>query len=124
MNIRNKPLIQMDQKDQAIQEIQGQIEELKKENIYLREQYQRLNKGLPIKIPQLSKQDMIKTSKMENSHSTQLPPLQKELYSAKESSIKKLGNKGSTDNIIAQYQLKFEQLKKENESMRKQKEDS
>ena len=29
MNIRNKPVVQMDQKDQAIQEIQGEIEELK-----------------------------------------------------------------------------------------------
>jgi len=36
MNIRNKPVIQMDQKDQAIQEIQSEIDELKKENIYLR----------------------------------------------------------------------------------------
>ena len=51
MNIRNKPLIQMDQKDQIIQEIQSEIEALKKENIYLREQYQRINKGLPLKIP-------------------------------------------------------------------------
>ena len=51
MNIRNKPLIQMDQKDQVIQEIQSEIETLKKENVYLREQYQRINKGLPIKIP-------------------------------------------------------------------------
>ena len=53
MNIRNKPLIQMDQKDQVIQEIQSEIETLKKENVYLREQYQRINKGLPIKIPEL-----------------------------------------------------------------------
>lgn len=51
MNIRNKPLIQMDQKDQIIQEIQSEIETLKKENVYLREQYQRINKGLPIQIP-------------------------------------------------------------------------
>ena len=51
MNIRNKPLIQMDQKDQIIQEIQSEIETLKKENVYIREQYQRINKGLPIQIP-------------------------------------------------------------------------
>lgn len=76
MNIRNKPMVQMDQKDQIIQEIQSEIEELKKENIYLREQYQRVSKGLPIKIPELSKHDMIKTAfRLDVSHSTQLPPL-------------------------------------------------
>ena len=32
--------------------------------------------------------------------------------------------KSSTDNVISEYQLKFEQIKKENESMRRQKEDS
>jgi len=75
---------------------------------------------LPIKIPELSKQDMIKTSKIDISHSTQLPPLDKDLYSVKgEMQMRKgasnLGKmSSSTDNVIADYQLRFEQIKKEN----------
>jgi hypothetical protein len=96
---------------------------LKKENIYLREQYQRLNKGLPIKLPELTKQDLMKTSKLEMSHSSQLPPIDKDIHSAKgESSFKRLAAKGSTDSVISEYQLRFEQIKKENELMRRQKE--
>ena len=33
-------------------------------------------------------------------------------------------NKNDTDHIITDYQLKFEQLKKQNESMRRQKDQS
>lgn len=76
MNIRNKPVIQMDQKDQIIHEVQQEIDQLRRENVYLREQYQRVNKGLPIKIPEMGMNDMVKTTfKMEGSHSMQLPPL-------------------------------------------------
>lgn len=76
MNIRNKPVIQMDQKDQIIHEIQAEIEELRRENVYLREQYQRVSKGLPIKMPELGQQMLGKTTmRMEGSHSMQLPPL-------------------------------------------------
>jgi hypothetical protein len=122
MNIRNKPMVQMDQKDQAIQEIQAEIDDLKRENLYLREQYQRLNKGLPIKMPELTKQDLMKTSKLELSHSSQLPPLDKELLSAKG----RPGGRGasSTDSVISEYQLRFEQIKKENEAVRRQKDES
>ena len=101
MNIRNKPLIQMDQKDQIIQEIQSEIESLKKENIYLREQYQRINKGLPIKIPELEKNEMIKTFKVEGSQSTQLPPLEKGKVSERRVM------KNDADGMISDYQLKF-----------------
>lgn len=75
MNIRNKPVIQMDQKDQIISEIQSEIEALKKENIYLREQYQRVSKGLPLKMPELGKNEMIRTQKLEHMYSGHLPPL-------------------------------------------------
>lgn len=55
---------------------------------------------------------MMKTSKIEISHSTQLPPLEKDLYSAKgENAVRKaasnLGKNSSTDNVISDYQLKF-----------------
>jgi hypothetical protein len=57
----------------------------------------------------------MKTSKLEISHSSQLPPIDKEIYSAKgESTIKRLAGKGSTDSVISDYQLRFEQIKKEN----------
>lgn len=123
MNIRNKPMVQMDQKDQAIQEIQAEIDELKRENLYLREQYQRLNKGLPIKLPELTKQDLMKTSKLEISHSSQLPPIEKELHSAK-GDPRRPPKPSSTDSVISEYQLRFEQIKKENEVMRRQKDES
>jgi kinesin family protein 12 len=41
MNIKNKPAIQMDQKDQTIVNIQREVELLRKQNVFLREQYQR-----------------------------------------------------------------------------------
>ena len=91
----------MDQKDQIIQEIQSEIESLKKENIYLREQYQRINKGLPIKIPELEKNEMIKTFKVEGSQSTQLPPLEKGKVSERRVM------KNDADGMISDYQLKF-----------------
>lgn len=36
MNIKNKPVVQMDQKDQNIVMLQMEIEELRKHNVYLR----------------------------------------------------------------------------------------
>lgn len=41
MNIKNKPVIQIDQKDQTIVTLQKEIDLLRKQNIYLREQYER-----------------------------------------------------------------------------------
>ena len=61
---------------------------------------------------------MIKTSKMEMSHSSQLPPLEKDIFSSKGETPIKRRDMGksvtSTDNVISDYQLKFEQIKKEN----------
>ena len=72
---------------------------------------------------------MMKTAKLENSHSTQLPPLEKQLYTAKgDNHIRKaasgLGKNTSTDNIISDYQLKFQQIKKENQGVRKHKDEA
>lgn len=52
---------------------------------------------------------MIKTTKFDISHSTQLPPIDKELYSAKGEPKKNFNNfgKNSTDNVISDYQLRF-----------------
>lgn len=70
-------------------------------------------------MPELTKQDLMKTSKLEMSHSSQLPPLDKELLSAKGDMRK--APKGSTDSVISEYQLRFELIKKENEAVRRQK---
>lgn len=65
---------------------------------------------------------MIKTFKIDGSQSTQLPPLEKasKIGENKIASGRKM-NKNDADGIISDYQLKFEQIKKENEMMRRQK---
>jgi hypothetical protein len=64
-------------------------------------------------------------------YSGHLPPLEKDLHTAKgerasEAYIKRIpkAGKNDTDAIITDFQLKFEQIKKENELMRKQKDES
>jgi hypothetical protein len=48
MNIKNKPVIQMDQKEQIIYNLKREIYLLKLENDYLKEQVYRLNGGKAI----------------------------------------------------------------------------
>lgn len=48
MNIKNKPILQMDAKEQIIFNLKREIQLLKMENEYLKEQVTRLNGGLPI----------------------------------------------------------------------------
>lgn len=65
MNIKNKPVVQMDPKEQIIFNLTRENELLKMENQYLREQLQRATQGLPIEIPDFLPQQKTK----------QLPPL-------------------------------------------------
>ena len=65
MNIKNKPVIQMDPKEQIIFNLTRENELLRMENQYLREQLQRASQGLPIEIP-----DFLPLNKTK-----QLPPL-------------------------------------------------
>lgn len=51
MNVKNKPVIQMDDKSQSIYNLTRENEMLKMENQLLREQLQRAAQGLPIEIP-------------------------------------------------------------------------
>jgi kinesin family protein 12 len=51
MNIKNKPVIQMDQKEQIIYNLKREIYLLKLENDYLKEQVYRLNGGKAIQLP-------------------------------------------------------------------------
>jgi hypothetical protein len=55
----------------------------------------------------------MKTSKLEMSHSSQLLPIDKEIYSAKgETTIKRLVGIDSTDSVVSVYQLRIERIKK------------
>lgn len=51
MNVKNKPVIQMDDKSQSIYNLTRENEMLRMENQLLREQLQRAAQGLPIEIP-------------------------------------------------------------------------
>lgn len=51
MNIKNKPIIQMDAKEQIIFNLKREIHLLKMENEYLKDQIYRLNGGKPIQMP-------------------------------------------------------------------------
>jgi len=48
MNIKNKPMVQMDPKEQIIFNLKKEIQLIKMENEYLKEQVMRLNGGQPI----------------------------------------------------------------------------
>ena len=51
MNIKNKPIIQMDAKEQIIYNLKREIHLLKLENEYLKDTIYRLNGGKPIQMP-------------------------------------------------------------------------
>lgn len=107
MNIKNKPAIQMDQKDQTIVSIQREIEVLKKQNVFLREQYQRVSKGLPLKIPEFGRM-MGRTAQNEMSgsqvsRSGHLPPIEKESMTPHNEGK----NKDPASAIILDYNIKF-----------------
>ncbi len=82
MNIKNKPILQVDPKAQIVLDLQRENELLKAENQYLREQLQRVTNGLPIEIPDFSSPQK-KSSKF-------LPPLSSDKKNA--SSSKKIAN--------------------------------
>lgn len=76
MNIKNKPVVQMDAKEQIIYNLKREVYLLKLENEYLKDQVYRLNGGKPIQFPtgwQLEQQ-----YKIENGEGGQqfiLPPI-------------------------------------------------
>ena len=51
MNIKNKPIIQMDAKEQIIYNLKREIHLLKMENEYLKDSIYKLNGGKPIQMP-------------------------------------------------------------------------
>jgi hypothetical protein len=54
MNIHNRPVAQMDPKDQVIYNLSRENELLKMENAYLREQLKRVQQGLPIEAVEMT----------------------------------------------------------------------
>jgi kinesin family protein 12 len=57
MNIKNKPILQMDAKEQIIFNLKREIQLLRMENTYLKEQVTRLNGGQPIQpMPNMEQQ--------------------------------------------------------------------
>lgn len=51
MNIKNKPVIQMDQKEQIIYNLKREIQLLRLENDFLKDTVYQLNGGAPIEMP-------------------------------------------------------------------------
>lgn len=51
MNIKNKPIVQMDAKEQIIFNLKREIQLLKLENEFLKGEVMRLNGGKPIQMP-------------------------------------------------------------------------
>eukprot|EP00362_Geleiidae_sp_MMETSP1317_P002069 CAMPEP_0201284540 /NCGR_PEP_ID=MMETSP1317-20130820/77323_1 /ASSEMBLY_ACC=CAM_ASM_000770 /TAXON_ID=187299 /ORGANISM="Undescribed Undescribed, Strain Undescribed" /LENGTH=112 /DNA_ID=CAMNT_0047605119 /DNA_START=579 /DNA_END=917 /DNA_ORIENTATION=+ len=54
MNIKNKPVLQMDQKEQVIFNLRKEIQLLRIENDYLKEQLYRVTGGLPPMLPEFA----------------------------------------------------------------------
>jgi kinesin family protein 12 len=120
MNIKNRPVVQMDPKEQIIFNLNRENELLRMENAYLREQLSRVTNGLPIEIPDFLQQGT-RGGKMK-----ELPPLSSHGKNA--SSSKKLipGEEGGgeyqlelpVNKIMSEYQYEVNRLKKENEELR------
>ena len=53
MNIKNKPVIQLDAKEQVIFNLRKEIDLLKLENDWLKSKVHELNDGQPIEMPQM-----------------------------------------------------------------------
>lgn len=116
MNIKNKPVIQMDQREQVIYNLTRENELLKMENQFLKEQLERSKNGLPLDIP----------DHMMQSGKKQLPPL-KNSQSRLPSSTKMDSAEGPSldmpyNKILGEYEYELDRLKTENEEIRNAKE--
>ncbi|KRX04696.1 P-loop containing nucleoside triphosphate hydrolase [Pseudocohnilembus persalinus] len=105
MNIKNKPVVQMDQKDQIIFNLQREIELLRMENKYLREQLQRVSNGLPIEIP-----DFLPNKK------GQLPPLKSSQSTNRP--LDEYSGDVPINKLVSEYQIEMNRLNMENSELR------
>ena len=60
MNIKNKPKVQMEQKEQEIYTLRSRAQVLRLENEWLKQEIYKLNGGAPIEIPLGLKRDPLK----------------------------------------------------------------
>eukprot|EP00825_Cyclidium_porcatum_P038331 TRINITY_DN4421_c0_g1_i4.p1 TRINITY_DN4421_c0_g1~~TRINITY_DN4421_c0_g1_i4.p1 ORF type:complete len:230 (+),score=45.51 TRINITY_DN4421_c0_g1_i4:124-813(+) len=115
MNIKNRPVVQMDQKDQIIYNLQREIELLRMENKYLREQLQRVSNNLPIELP-----DFFQSSTTNKQSS--LPPISKDPNSQSTKMLNQ--NEGDyqveipINKIVQEYQLELYRIRQENDELR------
>eukprot|EP01017_Pseudomicrothorax_dubius_P022962 TRINITY_DN24705_c0_g1_i2.p1 TRINITY_DN24705_c0_g1~~TRINITY_DN24705_c0_g1_i2.p1 ORF type:complete len:305 (+),score=59.14 TRINITY_DN24705_c0_g1_i2:64-978(+) len=113
MNIKNKPVIQMDLKDQAVYNLQKENELLRLENQYLKDQLTRAVRGLPLDVAIHS------TPSVERNQQKQLPPLANSKKQPSDS--RPLSNESvevPLNKLVNEFQLELSRLKKENEEMR------
>ncbi|CAD8071215.1 unnamed protein product [Paramecium sonneborni] len=121
MNIQNKPVISMGEKDQIIYNLTRERDLLKMENQYLREQLQRYTNGLPIEIPNFNDK---------NGQKKQLPPLpsrpisHNQILNSQQNGFDQYVNPNNSkidlpvNKILHEYQMEINKLKQENDELR------
>ena len=100
MNIKNKPVIQMDNKEQIIFNVKREIQLLKLENEYLKEQLQRVTGGLPPLMVDVARSRALSAK----SGNGKLPPIPK-------------SQPQSSKNIVEEYNFEIKRLKDENNQL-------
>jgi kinesin family member 12 len=98
MNIKNKPVIQVDNKEQIIFNLKREIQLLKLENEYLKEQLQRATGGLPPIMIDVARSRALSAK----SGNGKLPPISNPPHNQ------------STKNILEEYAFEIKRLKEEN----------
>lgn len=114
MNIKNKPVVQMDQKEGVIYNLTKENEQLKMENQFLKEQLERTRNGLPIDIPDYMHNNPRQQPPL---NSSKRLPSGNKLESNEHQSLDMPYNK-----ILMEYELELDRLKNENEETRNAKE--
>ena len=97
MNIKNKPVIQMDNKEQIIFNLKREIQLLKLENEYLKEQLQRVTGGMPPLMVDVARSRAL-SAKSGNGKLPPIPKIQPQ----------------SSKNIVEEYNFEIKRLKDEN----------
>lgn len=97
MNIKNKPIIQMDNKEQVVFNLKREIQLLKMENEYLKEQITRVNGGMPPMMVEVARNRQT-SAKSQNG---KLPPIQRQ-------------EGQSSQQILQEYHTEISRLREEN----------
>ena len=97
MNIKNKPVIQMDNKEQIIFNLRREIQLLKMENEYLKDQIYRVTGGMPPIMIDVARSRTLSAK----SGNSKLPPIINP-------------NLSNSSNIVEEYYIEIKRLKEEN----------